>query len=215
MPRRYQATQGTSQKKIPNLASAEVGETLYLYLAVAEETISAVLVKEKPGVQYLIYYVSKVLHGPESRYSLTEKLVLCLVHAARRLKSYFMAHPICVKTDQPLCQILNKSEASTRLTKWAIELEEHDISYEPQTAIKAQVLADFLAEFANRVPPLSPDHLREEEINSSSWNLFVDGSSNREGYGAGLLLISPEGNECCCSLRFRFRTSNNGQNTKL
>ncbi|XP_019254080.1 PREDICTED: uncharacterized protein LOC109232811 [Nicotiana attenuata] len=35
-----------------------------------------------------------------------------------------------------------------RLTKWAIELSEHDITYHPRTAIKSQVLADFVADFS-------------------------------------------------------------------
>jgi hypothetical protein len=32
---------------------------------------------------------------------------------------------------------------------WAIELTQYDISYEPRLAIKAQVLADFLAEMTH------------------------------------------------------------------
>ena len=32
------------------------------------------------------------------------------------------------------------------MTKWAIELGEHDISFQPRTAIKAKALADFIAE---------------------------------------------------------------------
>ena len=35
-----------------------------------------------------------------------------------------------------------------RLTKWAVELSEYDISYQPCTAIKSQALADFIADFA-------------------------------------------------------------------
>ena len=32
--------------------------------------------------------------------------------------------------------------------KWAIELSEFDITYKPRAAIKAQAMADFVAEFA-------------------------------------------------------------------
>ena len=32
--------------------------------------------------------------------------------------------------------------------KWAIELSEFDIKYKPKTAIKGQVLADFVMEFS-------------------------------------------------------------------
>jgi hypothetical protein len=42
-----------------------------------------------------------------------------------------------------LGEILNNREA-----KWAIELSMYDIIYKPHTAIKAQVLSDFVAEWA-------------------------------------------------------------------
>ena len=54
-----------------------------------------------------------------------------------------------VRTDQPLRQILTRPEVSGRMIKWAVELAEHDIGYQPRTAIKAQALADFLAEGAS------------------------------------------------------------------
>ena len=60
-----------------------------------------------------------------------------MVHTARKVRHYFQAHSIVVLTDQPLRQILTKPEVSGRMTKWAVELAEHDLSYQPRTAIKA------------------------------------------------------------------------------
>ncbi|XP_071920755.1 uncharacterized protein [Coffea arabica] len=130
---------------LPTLASPRPEEKLYLYLSAADEAVSAVFIRDE-GTQVPVYYVSRALRGPETRYTQVEKLVLGLVHAARRLKPYFLAHPISVRTDQPIRQILVRPEASGRLTKWAVELGEYDLSYEFRTAIKAQTLADFLAE---------------------------------------------------------------------
>jgi hypothetical protein len=42
---------------------------------------------------------------------------------------------------------MNKPDAAGRLIQWAIELSEFDIEYRPRQAIKAQALADFIAEF--------------------------------------------------------------------
>ena len=42
-----------------------------------------------------------------------------------------------------------------------------------------------------------------------TWELYVDGSSNEGGSGAGLILVSPEGHRVHCALRFRFKASNN------
>ena len=44
-------------------------------------------------------------------------------------------------------QVLRRPEASGRLVKWAVELTQFDILYQPRTVIKGQALADFIAEF--------------------------------------------------------------------
>ncbi|XP_071918790.1 uncharacterized protein [Coffea arabica] len=134
--------------ELPTLTVPEQGETLFLYLSACNETVSAVLVRVDREAQKPIYYVSRALQGSEARYTPAEKLVLALVHAARKLRPYFQAHSIVVMIDQPLRQILTKPEVSSRMTKWAVELAEHDIGYQPRTAIKTQALADFLAEGA-------------------------------------------------------------------
>jgi hypothetical protein len=47
----------------PVLSCPDPGQTLYLYLAVTNEAISAALVKEESQNQSPIYFVSKVLQG--------------------------------------------------------------------------------------------------------------------------------------------------------
>ena len=42
---------------------------------------------------------------------------------------------------------MSSPEAAGRMALWAIELNEFDIQYRPRTAIKGQVVADFIAEF--------------------------------------------------------------------
>nr|XP_027060996.1 uncharacterized protein LOC113687629 [Coffea arabica] len=194
--------------ELPTLTAPEQGETLFLYLSACNEAVSAILVREDGGAQRPIYYVSRALQGPEMRYTPAEKLVLALVHAARKLRPYFQTHSIVVRTDQPLRQILTKPEVSGRMTKWAVELAEHDIGYQPSTAIKAQALADFLAEGAS-LSTTEPSSLPEEAWSEEPWVLFVDGASSKEGSRTGLLLTSPTGEELTYALRFDFPASNN------
>ena len=134
-----------------------------------------------------------------------EKLILALVTAARKLRPYFQAHTIEVPTEYPMKQVLHKPQTSERLMKWAIELSEFDIRYKPKTAIKGQVLADFVFEFTSAEPAKDA----QTTTNLSIWKLSVDGASNAQGSGAGLILTSPEGIDIEYSLRFGFRTSNN------
>nr|XP_009387619.1 PREDICTED: uncharacterized protein LOC103974492 [Musa acuminata subsp. malaccensis] len=169
---------------LPQLASVSPGEKLGLYLAASQHALSSVLVKENSNQQLPIYYVSHVLSGPEEHYPPIEKLALALVLSAWKLRPYFQAHPVEVITNQPLRQ-----------------LGEHDIRYSPRTAVKAQVVADFIAELT---------HLEDADLKQSpeAWTLHVDSSANSRGTGAGLVL-APDGRSFERSLRFGFKATNN------
>ncbi|GJX33498.1 reverse transcriptase domain-containing protein [Tanacetum coccineum] len=162
-------------------------ETLYVYVAAATEALSGTT----PPL---------------------EKLALSLLHTSRILRRYFEAHPIKVITDQPLKLILNKAQASGKLTKYSVELGAYNITYEPRSAMKGQVLADFLSEAPVGTPaeefyrlPAKPPNKDEVE----KWTLFTDGASNSKGSGAGLVLISPSGVEFTYALRLNFASTNN------
>ena len=189
----------------PILVSPVEGELLTLYLAVLDFSTSAVLVKDKERVQHLVYYCSRALRGAEERYPRMEKLILALVIAAQKLRPYFQAHTIEVPTECPMKQVLHKPETSGRLMKWAIELSEFDIRYRPKIAIKKQVLADLVMEFT------SAETAKDAQTTTDfyAWKLSVDGASNAQGSGAGLILTSPEGIDIEYALRFGFHTSNN------
>ena len=102
-------------------------------------------------------------------------------------------------------QILHKPETSGRLTKWAIELSEFDIRYKLRTAIKWQILADFIMEFT----PTTSTEATQLTPNLLIWRLFVDGAANAQGSGASLILTSPDGIDVEYALRFGFQASNN------
>ncbi|GJU44958.1 reverse transcriptase domain-containing protein [Tanacetum coccineum] len=189
------------------LTAPKEKEELIVYLAAAKETVSAVLVTEKEAKQMPIYFVSRALRGPELNYTSMEKLVLALVHASKRLKRYFQAHPIIVITDQPIQQILSRPEVAGRLQKWSIELGEYAIHYRPRVSVKGQILADFIVERPKEDSPDTP--MEEEEKLPEPWILFTDGSSCTDGSGAGLILTNPEGMEFTYALRFRFDATNN------
>ncbi|GJS11129.1 reverse transcriptase domain-containing protein [Tanacetum coccineum] len=169
--------------------------------------VSAVLMTDREGRQIPVYFVSRTLRGPEVNYTPMEKLVLALLSASKRLKRYFQAHTVVVITNQPIKQLLSSSEISGRMLKWKFELEGYDIQYRPRTAIKGQILADFIVE---RPEEESPDELMAEpEVLPEPWTLFTDGSSCVDGSGAGLILTNPEGAEFTYAMRFRFEATNN------
>ena len=129
------------------LSPSVQGEELYLYLVVSPHAVSSALIREEGRVQKPVYYTSRALRGAEGRYPLIEKLAFALITASRKLRHYFQVHVINVMTDHPLKKAMNKLEAAGQLIQWAVELSEFDIRYQPRNAIKAQALADFIAEF--------------------------------------------------------------------
>ncbi|XP_011101733.1 uncharacterized protein LOC105179797 [Sesamum indicum] len=154
------------------LANPKEEETLLLYFGISENAVSSVLVREEAGNQNLIYYVSKMLQGVESKYSEIEKLALALVVTARKLRPYFQSHKVVVLINHPLKHVMSRLEASGRLIKWVVELGQYDVDYQPRTAQKAQVLADFVTELSSDLK--SPLAAEEQ---GSKWMLHVDGSS--------------------------------------
>ena len=134
-------------------------------------------------------------------YPFIEKFAYALVMASRKLRPYFEAHKILVLTDQPLRNVLQKLDALGRLLKWPVELSRDDLAFEPWRAIKAQVLADFLAK--NTTPA------KKGVLHPWPWNLYMDGSSTRDGSRAGLIIESPTGARYEHALKFMFKASNN------
>jgi len=57
---------------------------------------------------------------------------------------------ITVLTEHPFRSIVENSDATGRISKWASELRSYGLRYEPWTSIKGQVLADFIADFTPR-----------------------------------------------------------------
>ena len=96
------------------------GEPFYLYLAVTKYAISGTLVREEEKVQWPVYYISKRLINIEMRYPEMEKLGL-----------YFLSYTIRVFTNYLLRQVLQKPDASGHLLKWAIELSQFKIEFQP------------------------------------------------------------------------------------
>ncbi|XP_024190652.1 uncharacterized protein LOC112194667 [Rosa chinensis] len=162
------------------------GEMLYIYLAASSSALSSALIRKDSDCEYPVYYAGKGYTGAESRYLDVEKIALALL-------------------------VLQKPETSGRLIKWAIELGEFDIKYQPRTAIKGQAAADFIFEPipSHNPPPGSPGPPAPDPPPPSTWRLYVDGVSNKRTSGAGILLISSDDQVYEYALKFAFKASNN------
>ena len=184
----------------PLLSPSKEGEDLFLYLAVSVTAVSATLIREENRVQLPVYYVSQAFQGAEARYPPIEMITFALIVASRKLRPYFQANPIIVMTDQTIRKATNKLEAVGRMVQWAIELSQFDVEYRPRTAIKAQALADFIAEFTTPEEANCPEEL---------WTINTDGSSTQHGGGAGIIITSPENDVLEYGVQLKFPITTN------
>jgi len=142
-----------------------------------------------------------VLQGPEVRYQAIEKVVLAVVFLAWRLRHYFQSFTVILMTDLPIRKVLQKPDVAGRMVRWAVELSEFDVQYEPRGPIKGHVYVVFVVELS-----LAATH---QEGADFKWVLFIDGSSNQQGSGAGVILEGPNGLLNKQALRFAFKANNN------
>jgi ribonuclease HI len=120
---------------------------------------------------------------------------------SRKLRHYFQEYLINVVTDYPLGDILRNQDATGRLSKWAVQLGALNIDFKPRTTIKSQALVDFMVEWRENqlpTPTERPEH----------WVIYFDGSLKLEGAGAGVLLISPKGEQLKYVLQIFWKVSN-------
>jgi hypothetical protein len=135
------------------LASPQLDQPL-IYISATHTAVNRTLIQEREVLkgdkktlhQVLIYFVSKALGGSKKYYLEKEKICYAVVMSARKVRHYFEAHRVRVLTNQPLNDIFGNHDSSGRIGKWVMELLEHVIDFEKRSAMKSQVLADFIAD---------------------------------------------------------------------
>jgi hypothetical protein len=132
--------------QLPTLSSPKQGQPSILYVSAMHSVVSRALVIEKEVTkeskvmkqQFPIYFVSEVLTESKKYYSKMENFCYVVVMSARKLHHYFEAHTIKV--------LFSNRDNSDRISKWAMELSKNVVDFKKRSAIKSQILADFVAE---------------------------------------------------------------------
>jgi ribonuclease HI len=133
--------------------------------------------------------------GPRSRAVSTPYLFVAHLMAHQH---YFEAHAIKVLTNQLLNEIFGNKDSSGRISKWAMELSEHIDNYEKHSAIKSQILADFIAGW------MEPGFAIEGPVPKSPWLVYYDRAWGAVGAGPVAILISTSGIKLRYAARLQF-----------
>jgi hypothetical protein len=111
--------------------------------------IGAVLTQVMEGKEHIITYLSRCLIDTEMRYFFIEKMCLSLFYACSKLQHYLLASTCIVACQADVIKhMLQQLILSGRIRKWAYDLIEYDLAYEPLKSVKGQVVADFIAGYS-------------------------------------------------------------------
>jgi ribonuclease HI len=94
-------------------------------------------------------------------------------------------------------------EASGRVRKWAVELNEFTIDFVHRSSIQSQALGDFIADW------MPGAHEEGCTTDTKAWIVFCDGSWGTFGAGAAAILISPSKIKTFYAARLEFNCTNN------
>ena len=138
-----------------------------LYLSVSDNAFGCVLGQhdETGKKEKAIYYISKKFNPYESRYTLLERTCCALTWLAQKFRHYLSSYTAyLISRMDPLNYIFQKAMPTGKLAKWQMLLSEFDIVYVTQKAIKAQALADHLAETVDEEYEPLMTYFHDEEV---------------------------------------------------
>ena len=141
-----------------------------------------------------------------------EKIGLALVTAAKKLPQYFQAHIIYMVTQYSIQAMFKRADFTGQISKWGAKIGILDVKYLSRTAIKGQMLADFITEFtpvSGQEMPNIPTCDQELIEDTSWWRLYVDGAPNAKRVGTRVVIITPDGAVIEQSIWLDFKASNN------
>ena len=169
---------------------------MVLYIAAQEKSLGALMAQEnEKGKERALYYLSRTLNGAELNYSPIEKMCLTFFFAIDKLEHYMQAYTVhLIANADPIKYVLSRPMVSSRIAQWAVLLQQYDLAYVPQKAVKGQALVDFLADHPISSDWKFSDDFQDEDVFyievTPPWMMFFDGAARWEGVGVGVVFVS-------------------------
>ncbi|MCO5552581.1 hypothetical protein L7F22_006094 [Adiantum nelumboides] len=141
--------------------------------SVGAKSIGAILLQQDPQSSRMrpVYFTSRVTTNIEKGYSEAELMMLSLIFAVRKFRSYLLTKPFVILTSENLLPwVSSQMTMSPRISKWLMELQSYEYTFKATSSSTTKVL-------------------------SNAYTLFFDGAFRRATgkAGGGLVLVNQEG----------------------
>ena len=113
--------------------------------------------KDETEKDHVIAYASRSLKTHEKNYSTIEREALAIVFATKQFRHYIWAKKVLLLTDQrPLVWLMKHKDTSSRLIRWALQLQEYDIEIQYRSG-KSNANADCMSRIDEsvKIAPIS------------------------------------------------------------
>ncbi|MCO5585998.1 hypothetical protein L7F22_039935 [Adiantum nelumboides] len=126
-------------------------------------------------------------------------MMLSLIFAVRKFRSYLLTKPFVILTSENLLPwVSSQMTMSSRISKWLMELQSYEYTFKVENSVRAQlagILTYRLHEKVIKVPNVKPLPPPPPKVLSNAYTLFFDGAFRRATgkAGGGLVLVNPEG----------------------
>ena len=99
---------------------------------------------EKSSLMQPIYFSSRVMTGQEKGYTVVEQMVLALMFAVTKFRSYLLPKEFVILTlEDAFPTILQHMDVSPRIAKWSLRLQEFQYTMQVESSTRA-ILAGLL-----------------------------------------------------------------------
>ncbi|MCO5590345.1 hypothetical protein L7F22_044314 [Adiantum nelumboides] len=170
---------------LPAIAPPRWEETFYVNPSVGSDSIGAVLMQKDGETSFMrpIYFVSRVMTPLEKDYTVIEKMVMALMFAVGRFRSYLLPKKFVILTvEDTFSLVLQHMDVSACISKWLVRLEEFEytVQVESSTCVSlAGMLTHRCYERKVKVKAPRPEPVEVQAKLSGAHSLYFDGAYKR------------------------------------
>ncbi|MCO5605094.1 hypothetical protein L7F22_059273 [Adiantum nelumboides] len=192
-------------------------ETFYVNPSVGSDSNGAVLMQKNGETSFMrpIYFVSRVMTPLEKDYTVIEQMVMALMFAVGRFRSYLLPKKFVILTvEDTFPLILQHMDVSARISKWLVRLQEFEYTMQVESSTRAN-LAGMLTHrcYERKVKVKAPgfepvevqakfsgahslyfDGAYKRKVDKASVGISIQDEDGQKGFGKGLLVENTHSN---------------------